>query len=336
MLSNPRAALRPNDIGLILSYKCQSACRHCLYNCGPGWVDWMSLSDCLEALKMIKTLGDSVQVHITGGEPFLNYPLLLRTVKIAAGLALPRYVETNAGWCTDPDVVEDRFLELRQAGLQAILISCSPFHAEGIPLKRTLLAIDSALRVFGPQRVMVYLPEWIDQIMRIDKEAPVPLDYYLAAFGEGPAGVMFWDGFGLISGGRAGYRLGFLTDRHTPEVFQGDHCKLEILYAHHSHFDLYGNYISGFCGGLSIGSWHELEIVVSKFRREIYPPLIKVLIEEGPYGLFLIAREVYGYIPNHEGYAGKCHLCVDVRRHLVACGNFKELIPLQFYDSIYV
>ena len=34
-------ALTPRDIGLILSYRCQTDCAHCLYNCGPDWHDWM-------------------------------------------------------------------------------------------------------------------------------------------------------------------------------------------------------------------------------------------------------------------------------------------------------
>ena len=34
--------LRPTDLGIIMSYQCQCACKHCLYNCGPRWKDWMS------------------------------------------------------------------------------------------------------------------------------------------------------------------------------------------------------------------------------------------------------------------------------------------------------
>jgi hypothetical protein len=27
--------LCPDDIGVILTYRCQSRCAHCIYNCGP-------------------------------------------------------------------------------------------------------------------------------------------------------------------------------------------------------------------------------------------------------------------------------------------------------------
>ncbi|MFW9878612.1 MAG: ATP-binding protein [Candidatus Thorarchaeota archaeon] len=31
--------LRPTDLGLILSYHCQSECAHCVYNCGPFGIE---------------------------------------------------------------------------------------------------------------------------------------------------------------------------------------------------------------------------------------------------------------------------------------------------------
>ena len=66
-------ALTPRDIGLILSYRCQTACAHCLYNCGPDWHDWMDEEEVRSALEAAKAAwGDGFQVHLTGGEPFLR------------------------------------------------------------------------------------------------------------------------------------------------------------------------------------------------------------------------------------------------------------------------
>jgi len=30
-------ALCPEDVGVILTYRCHSGCAHCLYNCRPRW-----------------------------------------------------------------------------------------------------------------------------------------------------------------------------------------------------------------------------------------------------------------------------------------------------------
>jgi len=326
--------LHPTDIGLILSYKCQCACAHCLYNCGPDWMDWMSTIEVQEALESMQDWDHYFQVHITGGEPFLNYPLLKNAVQHVAKMGIPCYVETNAGWCVREQLVERRFSELRNCGLSTVLISCSPFHAECIPPERTLLGIEKAIQIFGPQHVIVYLADWMQQIAGNDIQHTTPLDHYISLYGEQDAGRLFWNGYSLIPGGRSAYRLGHLVEKHHPERFMNDNCSMEILYARHSHFDLYGNYISGFCGGLRIGSWRNLPQLKVEFSNGCYPPLVKILIENGPYVLFQNAVDAYDYKPVEEGYVGKCHLCVDVRRHLADREKFYELEPGFFYSMI--
>jgi hypothetical protein len=293
----------------------------------------MTNEDIKKALEIALFWDQPLQVHITGGEPFLNFPLLDHAVRTASDLGIHCYCETNAGWCVRSELVEKRFRTLQEAGLQAIFISCSPFHAETIPPKQTLLAIAVALDVFGPQSVIVYLAEWLDQIARFGIDRPTPLERYVESFGARPAGVMFWEGYGLIAGGRSGYRLGHLTDKKNAAGFRSENCLAEILFAQHSHFDLYGNYISGFCGGLSVGDWTELPRLIDRYQRGDYPPLIEILVHEGPYGLYVLAHRDFGYKPLAHGYAGKCHLCVDVRKHLSGCKQFVELKPAGFYKE---
>ena len=328
------AVLSPRDLGVILTYRCHSGCAHCLYNCGPGWerqaMSPQTLRQALEAVAMLPRLP---QVHLTGGEPFLHFELLLEGAQIATELGITAYAETNASWCTDEAEAIERFAALRDAGLHFVLISCSPFHAERIPPIRMVRAIRAASAVFGPGGVAVYLPEFLGLVQRFGLERPTPLWRYEEEFGREEAGRILWQGYGIISGGRSGYRLGHLVPRRPAQAFTGADCAGEILYAHHSHFDLYGHYISGFCGGLTVGDWHDLPQVLADYGAGRYPPLVDVLIERGPWGLFELAQEGYGYRPLPDGYAGKCHLCVDVRRHLVERGDFAELRPRGFYEN---
>ncbi|MBC8504260.1 MAG: radical SAM protein [Anaerolineales bacterium] len=273
------------------------------------------------------------QVHITGGEPFLKFSLLLHAVEAASELGIQVYAETNGGWCVSDDLVERRFSALRYAGMSALLISCSPFHAETIPPERTIMAIRKSLEIFGPQYTMVYLPGWLEQIQAFGSDTPTPLEAYVQVYGQEDAGRMFWQGYSLISGGRAGYRLGHLTPKQSPDSFREQSCQQELLYAQHSHFDLYGNFIPAFCGGLVVGDWHQLPHLIEDFQANNYSPLLKTLIEAGPYGLYEMAQETYGYSALENGYAGKCHLCVDVRRNLVEKGDFVELQPVEFYEN---
>jgi hypothetical protein len=294
----------------------------------------MSSEALREALEALTILPRTPQVHLTGGEPFLHFSLLLEGARMAAELGIPCYVETSAAWCVDEAQAVERFRALRRAGLQAVLISCSPFHAERIPPVRTMRAIQAALKVFGPGQTIVYLPNFIEIVQHFDVERPTPLSRYEEEFGPEGAGQVLWGGYGIISGGRAGYRLGHLVPHYPAEAFVRDNCAREILYAQHSHLDLYGNYISWFCGGLTVGDWRDLPGLLADFQAGRYPPLIEVLVERGPYGLSELAREGHGYQPLAEGYTGKCHLCVDVRRRLVEVGDFIELRPREFYGNV--
>jgi hypothetical protein len=294
----------------------------------------MSSETLREALDAVTYWSHPPQVHFTGGEPFLHFSLLMEGVHLAIERGISCYVETSASWCIDEEEVEERFIALRESGLQALLISCSPFHAERIPPSRMLRAVRVGLEVFGPHRVVVYLPKYLEIVKRFDVEHITPLSRYEEVFGAEGASRILWQGYGIISGGRSGYRLGHFVPKYPEEAFAGEKCMGEILHAHHSHFDLYGNYISGFCGGLTIGGWRELPQILDDFRAARSPQLIGVLIERGSYGLFELAQLEYGYKALPEGYTGKCHLCVDVRRHLVKEDEFAELRPLPFYEHI--
>jgi len=328
-------ALTPSDIGLILSYRCQANCAHCIYNCGKSYHDWMTPEEVRLALSQARSVwGRGFQAHLTGGEPFLNFPLLLESTKIAVELGIPVYLETNVGWCGDLVRAEDRFRQLREAGMGMVLVSVSPFHQEYIPLRRTLDGISAARAAFGKANVFVYQSEWLPEMAKWDQHEMVSLEQYEAAYGREQAGLRFWMGFGVVSGGRAGYRLGGLIPKKAAEAFSGEDCAYDMLHAQHSHMDVYGNFIPSSCAGIRLGSWRELDAVVSQYRQGKFHPVVALLIDEGPFGLYQWAMDEYDYHPLDGGYAGKCHLCVDVRRHLVAVGIDQDILaPQAFYEA---
>ena len=46
---------------------------------------------------------------------------------------------------------------------------------------------------------------------------------------------------------------------------------------------------------------------------------------------FAIQRD---YVEVEKGYFSKCHLCLDIRKHLVEIDDFAELSPQEFYKQI--
>ena len=103
----------------MLSYKCPIKCRHCIYGCAPAWsADWLSEADLEKGLSQLSgkiqpsswgEVGLNDGLHFSGGEPFLNYKLLLKAVEIASDYNIPSmFVETNCYWATNDDSTRDK------------------------------------------------------------------------------------------------------------------------------------------------------------------------------------------------------------------------------------
>ena len=68
------------------------------------------------------------------------------------------------------------------------------------------------------------------------------------------------------------------------------------------------------------------KIIILTLRDYEYPPVYK---------LSAIISNDYGYEENPEGYISKCHLCLDIRKHIIEkTDEFSELVPKEFYNRI--
>jgi hypothetical protein len=267
---------KPISGGLILSYKCPSACRHCIYACSPQWsADWMPeemLENILSQLagKILPapygpdTTSLNHGLHFTGGEPFVNFPLLCHAVELATQLGIPStFVETNAYWCLDDRSTREKLDTLKRKGLRGILISVNPFYLEYVPCK-----LKEFLRSIYPLR-------------------------------------------------RA-------------QAFVHEPCLMPFLRPLHNHFDNYGNYVPGFCAGVTLGDCRKLDELLREGVDTARFPVLGLLMEEDLKGLLALARE-RGFQESAEGYYSKCHLCMDLRKHLALTGDYPELSPREFY-----
>jgi len=125
----------------MLSYKCSAKCKHCMYVCSPKWKgDWIIKDKLEEGLPILaryikpspyghENMSLNHGLHFSGGEPFLNFELLLKTVEIAEALRIPStFVETNCSWCKDDTFTRYRLQLLKEKGLKGIMISVNPFY----------------------------------------------------------------------------------------------------------------------------------------------------------------------------------------------------------------
>ena len=333
---------KPTSGGLILSYKCSAECRHCIYACSQRWkADCISEDDLEKILGQLsgkivsslygpKTTDLSHGLHFTGGEPFLHFDLLCRAVEIAHSLKIPStFVETNCFWASDDETTREKLRLLRKKGLRGIMISVNPFYLEYVPFERTERAIRIGLEVFG-RNTMVYQLEYYRRFLQLGIRDKMPFEEYMKL--ETREDLLKHVEFFVM--GRAPYRLKDVLKDYgalrPASHYLKQECVAPFLRGWHNHFDNYGNYIPGFCGGLSFGDCRELDRLLREGIETEKYPVLGFLMDDDMKGLFEFAKDS-GYEEPGEGYFSKCHLCMDIRKHLSASGDFRELSPKEFY-----
>jgi len=313
--------------GLMLTYWCNARCASCYLCCGPDRTDDMSIDRALAIWRgLIRACPHGCRIHLSGGEPFGDWPRLLELCCAARsrGLEPLEKVETNAFWATDEALVEERIGALDDAGMITLSISTDPYHQQYVPIERVRLAARVAERILGPQRLQVRWRDWLAE--GFDTAALQPAER-LDLFVRYAAG-----GRDRLNG-RAAEILAPRLPAWPPESFADKPCNEALLRSRHVHVDPQGLIMPGICAGIVLGTTGPDEDSVAEIWRRLDDdhdarPILSVLVRAGPFGLLDEARQS-GFVPKR-AYAGKCHLCWDIRKHFVWRGLHADILGPQW------
>jgi hypothetical protein len=250
---------------------------------------------------------------------------------MANELGIPSlFVETNCFWARSDRETREKLAALRELGLIGIMISVNPFYLEHVPFERSQRAIRIAQEVFG-NNVAVYQLEYYRLFTRLGIDGCLSIPEFLDIAGGGE----FARNTEFFLSGRAPYALESfdLFPRQPAAALCTHSCSPAFLRSWHNHFDNYGNYIPGYCGGLSLGDYRRLdELLTEGIELDDYP-VLSYIVADNFEGLLGFARE-QGYREHSSGYLSKCHLCSDIRKFLVEVGEYPELSPREFYAQL--
>lgn len=317
---------RLSNGGFIATYRCVAACGHCLYASSPKREkDYVTPSQARDTLQRLAELGCG-GLHIGGGEPFLDidglYGLIVEIRKAGIGLD---YVETSGYWARGDqrDVV---LLErLKEAGLTTLMLSLCPYHAEFVPVKRVIHAVEACRKVGIPTFV------WQDQFAReLQALGDVNKTHSLAEYEEKyPGGVeRLPERFGLQLLGRAA--LTHKTRAKVPvnRLAVSKPC-LGPLQTGHFHVDCFGDFIPPGCTGLAVGLSDVGNITDEK------NPAVHCLTTQGV-GALMQKAQARGFVPDTL-YESACALCQHVRAYLATqtSQEYIDLRPMGFYKELY-
>ena len=287
-------------VGMLVTYRCDTACRHCYINCRPGRSGALELDLAERLLCQVKELGlGGDSIHLGGGEAFLYFDRVVAIVEIATRLDMTpvAWVETNCFWAVSERAVRDRLTELQEAGVGRIWLSTDPYHQEHVPLENVKRAHRLGVEIFGEEGVMVHNSQYFET-----PEAWAEVASYAAAF---PPMLM----------GRAYQHLRQHLPRRPLAELAGEQCADEVDPAkmREVHVNPDGSLMASNCSGVIVGDARRsslMAVVGSGDWRE--NEILRRLADRGPAGLL----EMVPDFQPKETYAQKCELCWEVRSHL--------------------
>lgn len=313
--------------GLILTYKCPAECAFCYYNCGPDKGGLMSVETAMRSWAGLEKLaGDKARVHITGGEPFLYFERMCEILGEAKKLGLrnAETVETNGFWATDTKTIVERLNILNDLGMDRLKISWDPFHAEYIDSEAVMRLVETGRDLLGCDRVVVRWEKYLQEpVTFCDESASCREERYRAAIEDYPSRFT----------GRAGMGMAELFCEESVESIAISGCGISFLSSKGIHIDPYGNVFSGLCSGIIVGNVNDKtpDDIWVEFN-PVEMELFGTLFEKGPVGLLAEAEEA-GY-EKLRLYAGKCHLCTQLREFFFDKSVYKSIIgPCECYSQ---
>jgi len=319
--------------GLLLTYWCNARCAFCYVYSGPDRGGRLSQPDALALWRGLDRNaarhGKRMRVHLAGGEPFGDWPLLLSIVRGArdAGLSPLEKVETNAYWARSDAVTRLRLEQLDALGMEMLLVSADVYHQEFVAPQRVLRCVAIARQVLGRGRVRVRWWDFFNAAEDLRRLPPAEKNARFAAALAQHADRLT---------GRAADRLADFLPRFPAAHFAGQRCVSEVLHSRHVHIDPYGHVFPGVCNGIILGNalargvegvWEDL---AANWREN---PVVHDVVTGGSFALYERAKAL-GYRQRPGGYAGKCHLCHDVRQFLHERGGFEPWVgPAECYAN---
>jgi len=299
--------LNLKGVHFLLTYRCDLECDHCFLWGNPNAKGTFTLKQIGNILTEAKMLGTVNFVAIEGGEPFLHYPIIVKTVEEAVQHGFQVEIISNCYWATCPEDAMEWLRPIAAAKNVKLSLSSDLYHGDSWEIEEVKNAVKAANALSVKAGVI--------SVKHPNIEAPSLSQI------EGVK-VDFWE---LMYRGRAVSKLAEKASKKPWREFTK--CPYEnFVNQERVHIDPFG-YVH-VCQGISIGNaWQK---PFSKIVEEYNPyqnPVLEPLVRGGPVALV----ERFG-LPHEEAYADACHMCYTAR--LLLRDKYPDILaPDQMYGE---
>lgn len=278
---------------ILLTYNCSLRCKHCYVFSDQRAAGKISLSQVSHFLNEGRKLPGIKWIYFGGGEPFTQYPMLLKAIQRARKLDYDVGVVTN-GYFARTVEAGVRFLRpLALMGVKDIRISNDILHYKNPETSPSKRALKAAKKLGLPTTLVRISHPW-------DQEFP----------GNGNDSADNVIEKRLMFTGRAVETLPEGLPTSNWQTFTS--CpRPDLTDPEEVFIDAYG-YVQ-ICPGIAIGNAYNapLHDIIENFGIQSHA-IIRLLKTKGPSGLMKNSA-----IPPEAEYVSACHCCYSIRRELI-------------------
>lgn len=153
-------------------------CRHCVSDCQPSSTEKLSERIIEDLVTQAAKLDSVRSIIFTGGETFLEYDTLVKSVALCEKLGLEASIVTNGFWASTSYDAKQKLTEL--GGLKFLNISTDSFHQEFVKVDRIRNVIQACYDLGIKCVVCIsYLNDPVSEIKTIKRQLSGLEDLYI-------------------------------------------------------------------------------------------------------------------------------------------------------------
>lgn len=130
---------KPRIAAILMTYQCTAECDECCFSCSPhltgSSLTFDKIKSFLDQISQIPSIKVAV---FSGGECFINFSLLKKSVQYAHELGLMTRCVTNGFWGKTRETAQKKIAQLKECGLTEINFSTGDSHQQYVPVENIL------------------------------------------------------------------------------------------------------------------------------------------------------------------------------------------------------
>lgn len=314
-----------SEVSIVLTYRCPAACAHCLFGCNMKRNETVDLAQAKTLIAAASRQSPPPAVGFTGGEPFLEFDMLLELVEFARRSNMASEVISSSAWCRGREHGREILSALRRKGLVTYCTSVDRYHVRYVAPTRMrdaiLAARDLGLRVTintmaDPKRrgqEKAYLAETLDLPAETIDELRVNV---LKVVPVGRARKHVRDFVLRDKDLEEGCPFCTQVIALTPEGLAYPCCGM-IMGMDPARA---GAFVLGRLEGKSV---EEAAAMLQDAKRDLFLRLIQVL---GPYRILTLLKQRRGEMKVPDRFVGTCDMCMELSGNPAVAEALEELL----------